>query len=531
MAGTAPPLTTPWVLTRSYDVGRSGTNLDETTLTPAVITGGKFGKLFCRAVDDEIYGQILYVTGLDLGAAGRKNVAFVVTMNDSVYAFDADGGTTDPLWQKSFLGSGATPVPTSDLNGQICYNYRDISHAVGITSTPVIDPATRTIYVVARTKESGSFVQRLHALDLRDGSERTGSPVSIDASVSGSGSGASNGTIKFDPQRNNQRAALTLAGGAVYIGFASHCDWEPYHGWLLAYDAQSLAQLAVYNVTPNGRNGGIWMSGSGPAVDDAGNLYLVTGNGTADLSASGPDRGEAFIKLQRSGSTFTLVDWFTPADYQNIENEDRDLGSSGAVLVPGTNIVLGGNKEGILYLLDRTDFGHFNSTDNSQIIQTMSVTGSRRSHIHGNPVAWKSSAGHYLYVMGEEDYLKQYQLNGNQLALYKTSQIRAPIVPNPVSGYTMPGGILALTAAGDQAGTGLLWVTIPVSQDANQAVVPGVLRVFDAADVTSELWNSEQNGSRDSYGNFAKFNPPTVVNGKVYVPTFSNQFCVYGKMN
>jgi hypothetical protein len=523
----------PAVLMRGYNLERTGNNLQETVLTPAAITAGGFGKLYCKSVDDEIYGQILYQPDADFGPQGRHDAVFVVTMNDSVYAFDATDGTAAALWEAHFADAskGVVPVPARDLGKTNCGIYKDISRRVGILSTPAVDPATSTMYVVARTKEQGDYLARLHALDMATGKERSGSPVEISATTSGSGAGSVGGTIRFDPMRQNQRAGLLLHQGVVYVAFSSHCDEGPYHGWVLGYDAASLRQVVVYNDTPNGANGGIWMSGMAPAVDAEGNIYLVTGNGSADL-AGGPNRGEAFLKLRRQGATLQVLDWFTPFNYATLEMEDRDLGSSGAVLIPGTNIVLAGNKEGKLYLVDRNNFGKFRPTDNNQLVQSLAVTGAGRAHIHGTPVHWKSSDGEFVYLMAEEDFLRQYRFVQGKLTLHRMSDLKAPqvLVPKPPGGYTMPGGAVALTADGERPGTGLVWVNMTIAADANQAVVPGVLRVFDAADVTRELWNSEQNRARDSFGNFAKFNPPTVTGGRVYLPTFSNQYCVYGRL-
>jgi hypothetical protein len=407
--------------------------------------------------------------------------------------------------------------------------YKDISRWVGILSTPAIDPAAQTLYLVARTKEAaGVYVQKLHAISLVDGRERPGSPVEIRATTRGTGAGSVAGVLTFDPKLQNQRAGLLLHQGVVYIAWASHCDEEPYHGWIVGYDARTLAQVVVYNDTPGGKNGGIWMAGQAPSVDEEGNLYLITGNGTADL-AGGPNRGESFIKLRRQGDTLALLDWFTPFNYEVLEREDRDLGSSGALLIPGRNIVLGGGKEGKLYLLDRANLGKHRPTDDGQILQTVAVTGPTRAHIHGTPVYWKSGDVEHLYIMAEEDYLKQFRLVGGKLQLSRMSMVRAPRDPMPGAGYTMPGGVLAISADGDRPGSGIVWANVTIAKDAIHAVVPGVLRAFDASDVSKELWNSEQNAARDSYGNFAKFNPPTVYNGRVYMPTFSRQYCVYGR--
>jgi hypothetical protein len=404
-----------------------------------------------------------------------------------------------------------------------------------VLGTPVIDPASGTMYFVTRTKEGAGadikYLQKLHAVSLLDGSPRAGSPVVIEAAIPGTGPNAPDGMVRFNPLTNNQRPALMLHDGVVYIGWSSHCDQGPYHGWLIGYDAKSLAQVVTYNATPNGRNGGIWMSGAAPAVDAEGFIYLLTGNGDADLGpAGGPNRGHSFVKLQRQGGSLQVADWFTPFNYSVLEAEDRDLGSSGILLVPGTNMVLGGSKEGKLYVVDRTNMGKHRATDDGQILQTVALTGARRAHNHGSPVYWKSQEGEFIYVMAEEDYLKQFRIVDGKLQLHKMSVFRAPTDPLAPNGYTMPGGTITLTADADKPGSAILWVTLNVSKDANNAVVPGMFRAFDASDVSKELWNSETNAGRDRVGNFAKFNPATVYNGKVYMPTFSDRLCVYGPL-
>jgi hypothetical protein len=514
----------PGVLTRGYDLGRTGANLGETMLTPATVGGGTFGKLFCRPVDDEIYGQLLYVPALDLGAKGVHNTIIAVTMNDSVYAYDADDPMGMPLWERKLADPAKmiTPVPAGELSPTTCGVYRDVSRQIGILSTPVIDPESKTLYLVARTKESGRYFARFIALDLTTGADREGSPVTVTARQ---------GNRTFNPMTQNQRSGLMLYEGVVYVAWSSHCDEPPYTGWILGYDAKTLQQVVTYTTTPSGQKGGIWMAGSPPAVGEDGNIYLATGNGSADLQG-GPNRSQSVLKLRRSGSTLEVLDWFTPNNYQILEMQDRDLGSSGTLPIPGTNLVIQGGKEGVIYVLDRNNMGHYRAANNGQIVQSISVTGPSRAHIHGAPVHWKSSAGQYIYVMAEQDSLKQYRVANGRLELAKMSGVMAPVEGgNRPGGYTMPGGSLALSASGDKAGTGVVWVSMTISRDANQAVVAGVLRAFDADDVTKELWNSQQNAARDSYGNFPKFNPPTVYNGKVYQPTFSRQFCVYGVRN
>jgi hypothetical protein len=520
------------MLVRGYNLGRTGTNLEETFLTPALVASPSFGKLYCRPVDDEMYAQLLYVPGVDFGAQGKHDAIYAVTVNDSVYAYDALTGDGGPLWEKHYTdeAQGIVPVPTLDLAKTTCGTYRDASHAMGILGTPALDVGANTMYFVVRTKENNSYFQRLHAVNLSDGAERPGSPVEIKASVAGTGAGTVDGMVPFDPMRNNQRSGLLLHEGLVYIAWSSHCDEGPYHGWVIGYDARTLAQTVVWNASPGGTQAGIWMSGQGIAVDDMGFMYLITGNGTADLQG-GPNRGESFLKLKRDGGTLAIVDWFTPYNYLFLERTDRDLGASGAMLIPGSNLVLGGSKEGKLYAIDRNNMGGFNAEGDTQIVQTISVTGLNRSHMHSTPVYWKSGAGEYVYTMAEEDYLRQMTVAGGKMQMRSMSILRTPFDPGPKpGGYTMPGGVLVLSADGDKTSTGILWTTGTINKDANQAVVPGVLRAFDASDVgKDELWNSERN-PRDSFGTFAKFNPATVYNGRVYVPTFSKQYCVYSKL-
>jgi outer membrane protein assembly factor BamB len=512
------------VVTQHNDNGRTGANLQETALTTSNVDATHFGKLFCRTVDDQIYGQPLIVTDVDVAGKGTRDVVFVATVNDSVYAFDAnDPDATDALWSRSFLSDGVEPPRNSDMTEACGGNYQDFSGNIGIVSTPVIDRASGTMYLVARTKENGSdYVQRLHALDITTGEERPQSPTILKASVAGSGDRAS--TVVFDPQKQNQRAALLLAGGVVYVAWASHCDSGPYHGWLIGYDARTLRSVAVYNTTPDGQGGGIWMSGQGPAADDQGNIYLSTGNGSVGRDGAPGDtrnRSESFLRLRRSRSRFTLTSWFTPADWQRLEDGDLDLGSGGILLVPGTNVAISGGKGGTLYVVDRTTMGGLSNTGaDDQIVQSFSLG---EQHLHGAPAYWKGPSGSFVYTWAEYDYLKAFAFDPSTSMLdpQPASKSQAPAPDG------MPGGVLSISADGATEGTGILWATLPFEGDANQAVVPGVLRAFDAADVGRELWNSHGDPA-DDFGNLAKNAPPTIANGKVYVSTFSGAVCAYG---
>jgi hypothetical protein len=516
-----PPPTTAAVMTHHNDNFRTGDNLNESFLNTANVNTNTFGLIYTRQVDDQIYAQPLIATNITITGAGTHNLVIVATVNDTIYAFDADNpAATVPYWQTSFLDANSVPPSNTDLGsaGACGFNYRDFSGHMGIVGTPVIDPATGTIYLVVRTLEFGAnFVQRLHALDITTGADRL-TPVDISGTF---------GTVSFDPELNNQRAAVTLANGVLFIAWSSHCDFGAYHGWVMSYDPVTLSQLAVYCDTPNGNQAGIWMSGQGPAADSSGNIYLSTGNGSVDTVAN---RGQSFIKLD---STLNVQSWFTPGNYVYLNNGDYDLGSGGLLLIPGTTLAMGGGKSGStvsspLYVVNRDNMGGLSSiTTDTNIVQFFGVTptGIGVNHIHGAPVWWDGPDGSYAYVWGESDKLHQYsfdRVNG----LFVLPPYALGPTPAWVNGMT--GGMLAISANGTNAGTGILWGSHQFTGDANQAVRPGILHAYDAQNVSHELWNSEQFSVRDSVGSYAKFVPPTVANGKVYLATFSNRLNVYG---
>ena len=520
------------MLTQHNDLARSGANLNEKILNVENVNAKQFGLLFTHAVDAQIYTQPLIVHDVGLAGKGQHNIVIVTTVNDSVYAFDAERSEViTPYWQTSFLASGAVPPSAADMTGACGGEYMDFAGNCGIVGTPVIDAGTATLYVVARTKESATtFVQRLHALDIRSGSERTGSPVVIRATCPGHGQGHVGGTISFDPLRGNQRAGLALVNGIVYIGWSSHCDWGPYHGWLLGYDAKSLEQVAVYNTTPEGANGGIWMSGQAPAADEQGNVYLTVGNGTVGTSSDRSDlvnRGESIIKLSRSGQTLQIQSWFTPRRWQDLENTDNDYGNSGAILIPGTKLAFSGSKEGKVYLVNRDQMGGLSPADpDTNIVQSFQVSSpGSSSGLFGAPVWWDGPDSSYAYLWCKNDYLRQYKFDKAAGKFLLPEYARGPN-PNPVA---MPGGILSVSDDGKKSGTGILWASHSVNCDANHGICPGVLCAYDAQNVSRELWNSDQAGARDQVGGFAKFVPPTIANGKVYLATFSNRLNVYGR--
>lgn len=480
------------VLMQHNDKARSGANLSETILTPANVNEKQFGMLFKRVVDDQVYSQPLYVSNAKIGG-GTHNVVYITTVNNSVYAFDAnEPSATEPFWHVNF----GTPANLNDGK----FGCTDINGNMGIIGSPTIDPESHTLYIVALTKIGDGFVQRLHALDLSTGADLPGSPVEITAP-------------DFDPLRQNQRPALLLSSGNIYIGYASHCDKEPYHGFLLGYDAKTLRQIGAFNTSPAGVGGSIWQSGQAPAVDAEGNLYFVTGNGDWDGKSN---FGESFIKLD---SGLKLLDWFTPSNHEYLDSRDMDLNSSGAMLIPGTHTVIDGGKEGALYLVDSRHMGHLGDEN---AIQHFKVTS---SHLH-SIVYWNGTKnGPLIYMWGQTDQLRVYKVNGNRLD-------ETPFAMRPERNNGHPGAMLSISANGNK--DGILWAAIHATGDSWHESRPGILHAYDAEDVSHELWNSLQNPARDDCNNYSKMAPPTIANGKVYLASFgtqnigSGQLCVYG---
>jgi hypothetical protein len=510
MFTVAPAFSQVDVLTHHNDKSRSGANLSELQLDTANVNSAHFGKLFEYSVDAPIFGQPLVLANLAIPGKGTRNVVFVATMNNSVYAYDADDPTVDggqPIWRVNFnnAAAGITPVPSQDIS-----NNKNYKGPYGIMGTPVIDRNSGVMYLVARTKETNNYFYRLHALDIATGGEKSGSPVVVDATVVNS----AGTTLSLSPRRQSQRPALALANGLVYVGWASTEDLDPFQGWLVAYNATTLAREAIFNTVPTGTRAGIWMSGHAPAIDADGNVYITVGNGTWDGNTN---FGQSVVKLS---PMLSVLDWFTPDNWSTTSSADLDVGSTGVLLIPETQYIATGSKEGNLYILRSANLGHL-APGNTQIPQVLPVA---QENIHGAPVFWNGPPGPLLYVWGEEDYLKAYRFTGQSLD--PTPQSKSPFRASP----GMPGGFLSLSANGAAAGTGVVWAALPLSQDAAPAIVPGVLRAFDAADVSKELWNS-QTDCRNQVGSFAKYVPPTVANGRVYLSTYSNRLLVYGLLN
>ena len=495
------------VATYHNDKQRTGNNLLETTLTLSNVNSTQFGKLFSQYVDGFIYAQPLYVPNVNVSGLGTHNVVFVATMNDSVYAFDADnkkGSNAQPLWKVSFIdpAKGIKTVSTTDVS---CADL--ITTKIGIMGTPVIDTSTGTLYVIARTKESSTFYQRLHALDITSGAEKFGGPAVIQASVAGSGTGSVNGSIRFNSQIQNQRSALLLQDGLVYIAWASHCDKGTYHGWLMAYDRHSLQQKAAWITTPNGDEGAIWESGSGPAGDLSLNTYFATGNGTFDANTAGTDYGQSLVKLAPpSNGTFSVLDYFTPYDGPNLNSGDFDIGSGGVMLLPDQpkgphlHLLVQGDKVGNIYLVDRDNMGHYNSHNNNQIVQYL--PGAELG-MWNSPALWNNR----VYFGASGDDLKVFSFNTTTglLSTTPTSQT--------TEGFGYPGTTPSISANLDS--NAIVWA---LDNTTFKTTSGAVLHAYDATNLTTELYNSNQNAG-DNPGPAVKFTVPTVANGKVYVGT------------
>ena len=497
------------VLTYHYDNMRSGQNLNETVLTPLNVNSTMFGKKGEFMVDGKVDAQPLYLSQVTIGGQ-KKNVLYVATEHGSVYAFDADSinGTTSAfLWKTSTLGAGEI---TSDNRG-----CGQVSPEIGITATPVIDRSRNAIYVVAMSKNaSGTYFQRLHALDLSTGAELFGGPKTITATYPGTGDNSSGGNVVFDPKQYKERPGLLQINGTIYTTWSSHCDIRPYTSWVMAFSADTLAQTSVLNLVPNGSDGGIWMSGTAPAADAAGNIFFLEGNGTFEttLNAQGfpsnADCGNCFVKIS-TGAGLKLVDYFTPHNTVAESSADLDLGSGGAILLPDVqdaggvtkHLSVGAGKDAIIYVADRENMGKFNaSTD--QIYQE--ISGQLGGQVFSMPAYFNGTV--YLGAVG--DALKAFPVTTAKVALTPSSQ--------STHNFGYPGTTPSVSA--NAATNGIVWAI------ENSGAI---LFAFDATDLTKELYDSNQAANSRDHFSGNKFITPMVANGKVYVGT-PNSVAVFG---
>jgi hypothetical protein len=507
------------VTTYHNDRSRDGANVQEYALTPGTVTSATFGKLFSCAVDGAIYAQPLWMPRLTVGSAPH-NVVFVATQHDSLYAFDADAasGSCKPLWHVSLIDAphggttGEAAVPSAGANTLVGAGYGDIAPEVGVTGTPVIDAATSTLYVVSKSviAASTTFFQRLHAIDLLTGKEKFAGPVTIAGTFPGSGDGGA--TTTFGPRQQNQRAGLALVNGTVYIAWSSHEDNYPYYGWVMGYDAHTLAQMSVFNDTPDNLWGGIWMGGAAPSVDADGNLFLITGNGTFDADSATPpnrDYGDSLLKLTPG---LTVSQYFTPSDQLSDQQSDADFGSGGtAILVDlpangsnPTHLLIGGGKDGSLYVLDRDKLG---GTGDSNAWQHFNIGAG----IFSTGAFWNST----FYIAGMGGSLNAFSLNAG------TAQMNSTPSSSSSNSFGFPGSTPSISASGNS--NGILWALDNGQYCTPQSPGCGatMLHAYDAGNLGKELWNSSQ-GANNAAGNAVKFTVPTIANGRVYVGTRGN---------
>jgi hypothetical protein len=550
------------VLTYHNDSARDGINTLEYGLTPKTVTTSTFGKLFSCTVDGAVYGQPLWVKGLTI-SGGVHNVIFVATQNDSAYAFDADANPCVTYWHVNLLDTlhggttGEKPVTWNDVG----YCYGDVYPQVGVTSTPVIPTATNTIYLVSASEKdatdsgncantTATFYHRLHALSLLTGSEEFDAPVTIAASVPGTGDGSVDGIVSFNSQLQHQRPGLAAYGGTIFLGFASHEDATPYHGWLLGYQASDVQeQVAVFNSTPNGLNGadgGFWASGGAPAIGVTGDLFGATGNGVFDEAPPPPDNdyGDSVLRLHSmtgstpNGKNLSVAGWFTPFDQAVLAENDTDLGSGSPVLLPNQTtkglpeyLLVQVGKDGNVYLINRDSMGQYNASNNDQIVQ--SFTGAVNG-LWGMPAFWQNN----LYVGGQGDSLRQFVFDPS------TGLFNSSVASLSSHVFNFPGTTPSVSS--NAGSNGIVW-TIDASlygyaspnASVNCSVVPvpaactgpAILHAYDAGNLAIEYWNSTMAAdNRDQAAAAVKFVPPTIANGKVYVATRTAIF-VYGLLN
>jgi hypothetical protein len=499
------------VVTYHYDAMRSGANTNETMLTPANVNSTKFGLLGSFTVDGKVDGQPLYLSNVSIPGVGTKNVLYVVTEHDTVFAFDADsvnGATIAPLWKTSMLQSGES---SSDDR-----NCGQVTPEIGITSTPVIDRTRNAIYVVAASKPSGgTYVHRIHALNLATGTELFGGPTTVAATYPGSGANSTNGTDTFDPKQYNERPALLHVGATIYTTWGSHCDTGPYNSWVIAYSADTLKQTNVLNLVPDGEDGGIWMAGAGPAADSAGNIYFIIGNGDFDTtltSAGMPSKGNCgncFVKLAPAPK-MALLDYFTPSNTVSESNGDLDFGSGGPLLLPDLKdnagathqLAVGIGKDQNIYVVDRNNMGKFSSAKNAIFQQ---ISGILPDAYDSSPIYFNNT----VYLGGVTNPIMAFPIANAKLATAPSSKT--------ANSFHYPGAMPVISASGTS--NAIVWA---VENSTN-----GVLYAYDAANLATALYNSTQaaNG-RDLFAP-NKYVTPMVTDGKVFVGT-PNSVVVFG---
>jgi len=502
------------VVTYHYDIARTGHNLQETILTTRNVNSSSFGKLFTSSVDGIIDAQPLFLSEVSIPGQGAHNVMYAVTENDSVYAFDADNGNR--LWHVSLLQSGETPSDD--------HRCGQISPQIGITSTPVIDRASGangTIYVVAMSKNSSEYFQRIHALDITTGAEEFGGPVTVKAKYPGHGDNSHGGYVIFDAGQYAERQGLLLLNHVVYTAWTSHCDQRPYTGWLIGYDERNLSQTSVLNLTPNGSEGSIWQSGAGISSDGQ-NIFFLDANGTFDTTLDKQgfpihhDFGNGFIKVSTTGNKLTVADYFNMFDTVNESDNDEDLGSGGTIVLPPMKdakgklryLAIGAGKDQNIYIVDRNNMGKFNPNNDDAVYQE--INGA----LGGGEWATAAYFDGSIYYGPVANNLLQFQFSNARLSTSPRSKSAAAF------GY--PGTTPSVSANGSK--NGIVWAI-------EHSDPYDVLHAYDATNLANELYDSNQaSNQRDRLGTASHFGTPLVVNGKVYVGT-TNNVTVFGLLH
>lgn len=501
------------VTTYQNDNSRSGANTHETILTPSNVNVSTFGRATVFLVAGYVYAQPLYVPNVNISGT-LHNVVYIATEHDQVYAFDVNSGHL--LWETNFLaGSGA--VVTVSTVSSTDVNCDDLVPEIGITGTPVINVATNTMYVVVETKEINTrthltnFYHRLHALDIRTGHDVV-SPHIITGSARGTGSGSVGGIITFNPLLANQRSSLLLADGQVLVSWSSHCDLGEYHGWMMSFNQNTLAPTGLFADTPNGSEGGMWGSGSGPAADANGIIYAATGNGTFDANSSGTDYGDSVIRFNWSPFGISVADYFTPWDQATLDSQDLDVNAGGIVLLPNQSgkyphLLIQVGKEGTIDLINRDNMGKWHEGNDDQIVQTIpSVIGG----VFGGEAFWNNTG----YFSGSYTDLEAFTFNP------QTEQLSTAATSKSPEQFNFPPSTPTVSANGTT--DGIVWAV-----ECDNYPSTAILRAYDATNLANELYNSNQNSSRDHAPLAAKFTVPTVADGHVFVAG-QNQVAMYG---
>ncbi len=496
------------VLTWHNDNARTGQNPGEVILTPQKVTSANFGRLFNVALDGSVDAQPLYVSAVYLPGQGTHNVVYAATEHDSVYAIDADTGKI--LWKTTLLPAGETPSDNRNC-GQVPYE-------IGVTATPVVDLAKGFLYVVAMSKDAaGAYHQRVHGLWLTSGAEEYGSPFAVAATAAGTGDGSSKGVVTFNPAQYKDRPGLLLVGNQLYTSWSSHCDDRPYNGWMISYSTSTGAQTGVFNFAPNGSDAAPWNAGAGPAADSSGNVFIAVGNGTFDTAfnaqgfpASG-DYGNAVVKLGNTGNGLKALDYWTMYNSNALSANDVDLGSGGLMLLPAQknsagqskSLAVVAGKDSNMYVLDQSNLGKYDVTNDGTLYQQLS--GALSNGVWSSPAYFN---GH-VYYGSVSSVLRSFDVNNALLA-------SSPSSSTPTS-FGYPGATPSVSSDGSTSG--IVWAV--------ESSSPAVLHAYDATNLATELYNSDQAGTRDHFGNGNKFMTPTIANGKVYIGT-PNSIAVFG---